>query len=363
MEAARWIRGLTPLAMLGALAATGLGRPPMLSAAAPPWQPPPCPEVAPAAGETDVPAWYRLDSMLDETGTLEGRRLTLGRIGGRERHLDLSPESFASGPVDGQVVVGDDDGATSELRIIDVGRGCATIVAREADVIRGAVLSAGDGTIWEHRVDRATRTDLGVWRRGPGGSPAVQVLPGVAQDDRYGPTFSTELRLVDGRRLAVSSCGELACRSRILDPATGHVTSVEATGPMLGMRGSTFIAAGVCHGFPCPVITVDVEAHERSVIVREAGPAIVGGTALGVVAYAATDGELELVNLDTGGRSTVAGGAGLLPVRDGSAATSGSTVPVDDLLVAPDGLVSDPVDARAINPLTSALDAIEEAIR
>ena len=105
--------------------------------------------------------------------------MTLGRIGGRERHLDLSPESFASGPVDGRVVVGDDDGATSELRIIDVGRGCATVVAREADVIRGAVLSAGDGTIWEHRVDRATRTDLGVWRRGPGGSPAVQVLPGA----------------------------------------------------------------------------------------------------------------------------------------------------------------------------------------
>ncbi len=363
MEAARWIRGLTPLAMLGALAATGLGRPPMLSAAAPPWQPPPCPALAEAGIESVAPAWFRLDSMLDDTGTLEGRRLTLGRIGGRERHLDLSPESFASGPVDGRVVVGDDDGSTSELRIIDVGRGCATVVAREADVIRGAVLSPGDGTIWEHRVDRSTRADLGVWRREPGTSPAVQVLPGLAQDDRYGPTFSTELHLVDGRRLAVSSCGELACRSRVLDPATGLVTSVEATGPMLGMHGTTVIASGVCHGFPCPVIAVDVEARERSIVVREAGPAIVGGTGQGVVAYAATDGRLELVDLDTGARSTVAGSAGLLPVRGGSAATSGSTIPVDDLLVAPDGLVSDPGAARAINPLTSALDAIEETIR
>ena len=363
MEVTRWIRGLTPLAVLAAVATTGLGHPPMLSAAAPPWQPPPCPTVVPAAGRTVAPAWYRLDSVLDHAGTLDGRRLTLGRIGGRARHLDLSPESFASGPVDGRVIVGDDDGSMSELRIVDVDRGCATLVARETDVIRGAVLSAGDGTIWEHRVDRATRADLGVWRRDPDAGPAVRVLPGMSPDDRYGPTFTTELRLTDDGRLTVSSCGELACRNRILDPVTGHVTSVEATGPMLGMHGSSLIAAGICHGFPCPIIAVDIGTGGRTIVVADAGPAVVGGTGHRVVAYEAFDGQLETVDLETGRRSSVAGSAGLLPVRDGSAATSGSTVPAGDLLMAPGGLVSGPSDARALNPLTSAFDTLEEAVR
>ncbi len=355
--------GLTPLAVLGALVATGLGRPPMLSAAAPPWQPPQCPAVVPAAGPAIATAWYRLDSNLDATGTLEGRRLTLGRIGGRERHLDLQAESFASGPVDGRVLVGDDDGSMSELRIIDIGRGCATVVAREADVIRDAVLSPGDGTIWEHRVDRATRADLGIWRRDPDPGPAVRVLPGMVPDDRYGPTFSTELRLTDDDRLTVSSCGELACRNRILDPATGHVASVEATGQMLGMHGSTVIAAGVCHGYPCPIVAVDIETGERTIVVGDAGPAIVGGIGSHVVVYGASSGQLEAIDLDTGRHSPVAGSAGLLPVLNGSSATSGSSVPAGDLLVAPGGLVSDPGDARALNPLTSAFDTIEEAVR
>ena len=162
------------------------------------------------------------------------------------------------------------------------------------------MLSPGDGTIWEHRVDRTTRADLGIWRRGPDPGPAVRVLPGISPDDRYGPTFSTELRLTDDGRLTVSSCGELACRNRILDPATGGVASVEATGPMLGMHGTTVIAAGVCHGFPCPIVAIDIEAGERTIVVDEAGPAIVGGTGHRIVVYEASDGQLETIDLEPG---------------------------------------------------------------
>jgi hypothetical protein len=129
------------------------------------------------------------------------------------------------------------------------------------------------------------------------------------------------------------------------------------------MHGSTVIAAGICHGFPCPVVAVNVETGERTIIVGDAGPAIVGGTSRRVVAYEAPGGQLETIDLETGRRSLVAGSAGLLPVRDGSAATSGSTVPAGDLLVAPGGLISDQSDARALNPRTSAFDAIEEAAR
>ncbi len=55
--------------------------------------------------------------------------------------LDLPAESFAAGPVRGQVLVGSDDGVRSTLRLIDVGRGCATAVGTSTDVIRRAIIA------------------------------------------------------------------------------------------------------------------------------------------------------------------------------------------------------------------------------
>ena len=73
-----------------------------------------------AIGAEAGAAWYRLDPVLDEHGSLAGQRLTVGLVGGPARHLDLAPESFVSGPVGGVVLVGDDDGTESRLRLLDV---------------------------------------------------------------------------------------------------------------------------------------------------------------------------------------------------------------------------------------------------
>jgi hypothetical protein len=259
--------------------------------------------------------------------------------------------------------VGDDDGSSSRLRVLDVARGCAIAVAGETDVIRSAVLSPTDGTIWEHRVDRTSRMDLGIWRRATDGRTATRILPGMPSDDRYGPTFATELRWTGDGLLGVASCGELACRSRILDPATGHVSSVEATGPMIGVDGNTVLAYDVCHGFPCPILAVDAVTGRRAMLVDEAGAASLGGVGGNVLVFEAARGSLETLDLQSGIRRQVAGGAGLLPVRDGSAATSAAGVPAGYVPVAPDGLVTDAADLRVVDPLTSAVEPAEETFR
>ncbi len=364
MEAVRWFRGLAPVAALALLAAVGLGRPPALVAADPPWQPPPCSVVDPAAVPQSAPAaWYRMDPVLDRAGTLAGQRLALGVLGAGSRHVDLPPESFASGPVLGRLLVGDDDGSSSRLRVVDVARGCATVVAREADVIRSALLSPDGVTIWEHRVDRASRTDEGIWRR-PADQPAgTRILPGLPSDDRYGPTFATELRWTGDGRLGVASCGELACRSRVLDPATGRVSSIEATGPMIGVDGDTVVAYDACHGFPCPILAVDAVTGRRKTLVDDSGAASLGAADDHLLVFEAARGSLETLDLRTGIRRPVEGGAGLLPVRGGSLAASGADLPAGDVLVAPDGLVTEPAEARGIDPLTSAVEAVEETSR
>ena len=364
MEAVRWFRGLAPLAALPLLAGMGIGIPHALSAADPPWQPPPCRGTDGRVGPGPAAiTWYRMDAVLDATGTLAGQRLTLGVLGGRSRHLDLPPESFASGPVQGQLLVGDDNGSSSRLRILDVDRGCATPVTSEADVIRSAILAPDGGAIWEHRVDRAMRADLGIWRRGPDPDTTTRVLTGVTADERYGPTFATELRWTGDGRLAVSSCGELACRSRVLDPATGHVASVEGTGPMVGVDGDSVIAHDVCHGFPCPIVGVDAVTGRRTTLVEEAGPASMGGVDGHTLVFEGRDGFLETFDLRSGTRRRVTDGGGLMPVRDGSMATSFMAVPAGAVLVAPDGRVTDPSAARAIDSLGPAVEDIEEAVR
>ena len=57
--------------------------------------------------------------------------LTVGQLGAGGRTIDLPPESFATGPWAGRVLVGADDGARSRLSLVDVGAGCATPLAEE----------------------------------------------------------------------------------------------------------------------------------------------------------------------------------------------------------------------------------------
>ncbi|HEY6569842.1 MAG TPA: hypothetical protein VIZ22_06105 [Candidatus Limnocylindrales bacterium] len=359
MEVIRFARALVPLAAITLMSTPGAMRPAVSGTADPPWDPPAClvaVGVPPAAAGT---AWYRTDATLDASGTLAGQQLTVGVVGGGERRVALPAESFASGPVRGLVTVGDDDGTRSRLRVVDPAHGCAWTIAVEATVIRSAILAPDAGSTWEHRVDRATRADLGVWRRPVSGGIASRVAPGLAPDVAHGRTFATDLRWApDGRRV-IASCGELACRTRLVDPATGLTEMTSRTGPVIGVAGTRVIAYGVCPGLPCPVRATEPSTGAVETLVDEAGPAAL---AVGALVYE-RDGHLVSQDLRTRVVSDVAASDGLAPLPGGSGATAGMDLPAGSVTLAAAGQRPAPSTARRFDPFTSAIGPIEAVQR
>ena len=360
MEHVRRMRVLAALTAGLAIGTVGLTRPAMLRAGDPPWDPPPCPPGGVAAPGSGA-AWFALDADLDQTGSLAGQQLTLGDLAtGATRRMDLPPESFASGPVSGRVLVGDDDGTVSRLRVVDVAAGCSTEIGREASVVRGAVLSPDGRFAWEHRVSRDTRADEGIWRRPVEGGAATRVLAGLPRDARMGPTFATELAFTDDARLSVASCGERRCRVRVLEPRTGHVDRVDDTGPLLGVIGDRLVAYDACTGFPCPIDGIDLVTGRRARLVDAAGPAALGGAGGRQLVLETAPGSLAVLDLDTSRRRNVQGTGRGLPVRRGSGAMSGADIPAGDVLLAPGGHVTNPASARRLDVATGGVDQLRE---
>ena len=216
MVESRWFRRAGPgIAAIGALAivaSTTLGAPERR------WEPSPC-AGPPRAGVTAPRgAWYQLDPVI-EGGARTGQRLAVGSAGLGSRTLTLDAESFAAGPFRGTVLVGTDDGRQSRLSLVDVDAGCAWSVGTSRDaVVRRATLAPDGATLFEFRVDRRSRADLGVWRRTlDGRGTAVRVLAPIGADAAFGKTWLTDFAWSDdGSSLAVQSCGEIACRFRVL---------------------------------------------------------------------------------------------------------------------------------------------------
>jgi hypothetical protein len=264
MVESRWGRRIGPgLAALGALA---LITTTTLGAREGTWDPPPCRDGAILAA---VPpgTWWRLDPQLDG-GVLVGQRLALGGPGlARPRRMTLPAESFAAGPFDGLVLVGIDDGRRSRLSLVDPIRGCSRAIASSTDVVRQATLTPDRTAVIESRVDRRTRADLGVYRRSLEGRGApARLLPPIATDPRYGPTWTTDLVWsADGRALAVQSCGAIACRVRVTDPRSGRVRLLGSLdqGDLVGFAEGPLIVREACGGLPCAVVAVDVATGER----------------------------------------------------------------------------------------------------
>jgi hypothetical protein len=277
-----------------------------------------CPSAEVGSAPRGGPAWYRIDPVLDASGTLSGQHLVVGR-GVARWSADLPPESFASGPVGGDVLVGDDDGNRSRLRAFDTVRGCWTLLGEERSVIRSALL-ASPGVLYEHRVDRMTRRDLGVWRRaiGVGAAPAALALPGLPASAADGPTYTTSLLASEDGRLVVGSCGEHTCRTRVLDPASGSVATVEGIGPALAVSGRQLVARAVCDALPCPLVAVDLRTRAS----RHLGASL---------------------------------SSGLEPVPATSTAESGIEAPPGDLAFAPNGRVADPAAVQLVDAATQLL--------
>jgi hypothetical protein len=315
------------------ISAGAVVRPPIMAAAGPPWLPPPCPP-SEAQEHAASGTWYRLDGVQDTAGTLTGQVLSVGVIGGPSRTMALAPEAFASGSHQGLVLVGEDDGTRSRLSLVDPAHDCARVVGETDDVVRSALVSLDGTAVWEHRVARAAREDLGIWRRPLDGRPATRQLRGAPADARYGRTFATELRWTPDGALAATTCGESACRTRIMDEAGGPVTTVGPTGPVLGAGGDgTVVAYRVCGGFPCAI-----ERHGAGPapeqLVAAAGRAAVAGNRL---VFEPVEGGLRAMDLDGTGTSVIAAATDLIPLGDGSRATAGGERRDGSVLLAPHG--------------------------
>ena len=360
MEPMRWVRGVVPLAAAALMGAGVMTRPPVLVAADPSWQPPPCTDAGPpgrppAAGG---PAWYRLDGIVDVTGTLAGVRLSTGTVGGPTRAMPLPAESFASGPIGSLVLVGTDDGSRSRVSLMDVARGCLTALPAQRSVVRSGLLGLDGASVVEHRVDRMTRADLGVWRVPVKGGRATRILPGATPDERYGRTFTTELRWAPDGRLAVTSCGERACRTRLVEPASGRSVEIGPTGPVVGIDADgRVIAHERCGGYPCALIRVAADGS-----VQELAPAAGrAGMAGDRVVYEAGADHLLVLDLRAGPARAIEDD-GLVPVGDGSMARSGVAHRGDSVLLAPRGMV-DGAGARVLGPLGLATMGVGEVRR
>jgi hypothetical protein len=376
----RWLLRLgAPLVAFGAL---GLVASVSAGAGDRPWDPPDC---GPGTGSTAVAAalarpgaperlvgeaWFRLDPVLDLGGTLAGQRLEVGLHGGGSRHLDLPPESFAAGPFGRLVLAGSDDGTVSTVRAIDASAGCARLIARESSVVRRAVIDPTGLTVYEFRVDRASRADLGVWRRPLAGGPAERVLASLPADMRFGRTYSTELSWsLEGDRLVVQQCGYTSCRTRLLDPGTGQVSTIARPefGELVGVADGRVVAYAACHGLPCQILSVEASTGRVALVAEAAGLARLVPTDTGprVIHESGLDTDRHLRSTDlTGGSAvTVPTPTGDLRLVPASARASADTqLPAGWVLLAPDGRraggSSRPVLVRLADGLTVSLGEV-----
>ncbi len=327
----------------------------------------------------DAGSWWRLDPVLDGAGWLIGQHLELGRLHPGQsarawRSLALPAESFVSGPTQGRLVVGADDGTTSRLFLIDLDRGCRRQVAEAADVVRRAILSIDGGAIYESRVDRETREDLGIWQRELAASTqARQLLGPPPVDPRFGPTWSTTLALDStGSRLVVSSCGAGACRHRIADLATGEVFihADPDVGELVGLAGDVVYARAACPGLPCPILKLASDAEPRVVApAADLATLVTGPEGAHLVAEAPGGERVEVIDPVDGRVLHVVPlepGQRIVPGADRSLSGLGlDRDPADPgqlVVLAPGGRIAAGARIQLIDPRRAAATALEEVL-
>ncbi len=297
------------------------------------------------SGRPDVAgAWFRLDPVIDPAGALAGQRLTAGAVGLEPAVVvDMAGESFAAAPVDGEIVVGTDDGRRSIVRVIDGRRGCVVAGFETGGLVRRAVLDRGGDTVIELRLDRRTRADLGIWRRPLGGGEGERIADPLPASSRLGPIFSTELAWSQERqRIVVTSCGAAACLLRVIDPAGGSPVTVDdpEIGEAIGLSESTLIAYGGCPALPCSIVAHDLATGRTSVIAPLAGLASLAGTdgaPLVVFEELAMGRRLVAAALDGSSLAALAGAPGLRLVPGVHRAGGAIEAPAGHVALAPDG--------------------------
>ena len=291
-------------------------------------------------------SWWRVADRLDESGAMVGRQLAIGRGGVTALTLDLAVESAASGPVGGVVVVVSDDGRRSTIRLVSAVAGCSWLVHQSAEVVRGAILDPSDGSVLAHLLERATRDDLGTWRFGAPGAltkPAL-VAPPVGAGP-VGTIWDTELRLDDaGRSLAVQSCGEKSCLTRIFDLGVAGEPPLKVEGEqgaLIGFSGGRLVTWSACPNLPCAIVAWDIATGGRHVLVDAAQAAAVSADGRWLVATLdAEAGRTLRYDIGTGAHWLIRGvAAGELVLGAGVAATSGIQLKSDEVGVTSSGAI------------------------
>ena len=297
--------------------------------------------------------FFKIQPHLDAAGTLVGRRLYVGRSGQSTGSTELPAESSVSGPIDGLIAVAADDGSHSTVELVSAADSCAGAIFSSSSVVRRVIANPVDGSVLLHLLARGTRADLGVWLLARGGTEPVLILDALPPALGFGTVWATDLHLdATGRFLAVQSCQDRECLTRIVDlaaPARGPVVLRGARqGPMLGFAGDRLVTWAACDGFPCSVLAWDAAS---------AGPTelIANATAAGLT----NDGRLLVATLSDGaidhavvidlasGRTRAWHGlaSGDRPLAAGGIAAMGLEVGPDQLAVAqPAG------DPHAIRP-------------
>jgi hypothetical protein len=232
------------------------------------------------------------------------------------------------------------------MSLIDVAAGCAWSVGASDAVVRRATLTPDGAAVIEFRVDRTSRADLGVWRRRlDGRGDLVSILPPIEPDDRFGPTWLTELSWSDdGSLLAVQSCGDVACRVRWLDLATrdGGAVSDPSLGDLVGLTRDRLVVRGACRGLPCPIRSVDTKDGSVDTIVGSGGQAVLArdGDGRNVVVFERDADGSAVASIGLDGRAEHAvpsepGGRRL--VGNPASAGSAAELPAGWIAYGPDG--------------------------
>jgi hypothetical protein len=325
-----------------------------------------CSSTAAAKGHGAEPGtWWKTSDVLDASGRLIRRLLFVGKGHAASGRIDLGVESAVSGPVDGVVVLASDDGARSLVRLVSVAGQCEVVIEDRADVVRTALLDT-QGSVFVHVVARDTREDLGTFRISPTADghwrPELVTPPlAGALADEVGLVYGTGLKLDrDGRHLAVQSCTDLACLTRIFDLANPAGAPVILRGPdhgpMLGFAGSDLVTWGACLGYPCPVFAWNTASGGHRQLSGQATSVAItaNGRRLVIVEGGATGS--RTIEVDTAsGRSTPLRGlpAGLRAFGDGPGAMEGLEVAADEVAM---GLAGG--DPLALRPDDAAVEAL-----
>ncbi len=290
-------------------------------------------------------AWWKTTEQLDASGTLTGRKLFVGHGGAAVATEDLPIESAVSGPVGGVIVVVADDGTHSQVRLVSAVGGCETPLHSTSDVVRTAILDPAAGSVFAHLVDRASRADLGTWRISPtgtGGSEARLVAPPLGDLARVvGSVWATDLRLdASATHLAVQSCADLGCLTRIFDlEQPGQVSLLVSgvdEGPMLGFAGANLVTWAACPGYPCAILAWAPGGGKPETLVNLAGAAALTSDGRRLVALVADGRAQRAIAVDPAtGRSTGLHGLapGQRPLSTSASATIGLEVADDEIVV------------------------------